>query len=169
MGKKIELFDSYGALSIGDRKFLFDIEDLQLAESRDWYSDKDGYLVSCYYFNAQRRFVRFHRIVMGAKPQQIVDHINGNRADNRKSNLRCCSRAENGRNRRLSAINKSGITGVYFDNERHKWAANIIFNSKRIFLGRFEKKEDAIKARIEKEIDLYKEFSQTNWHTVGFK
>lgn len=146
-------------MSIGKTKFLFDIEDLHLVQSRDWYCDKDGYLVSCYYYNDKRRFVRFHRIVLGAKPQQIVDHVNGNRADNRKSNLRVCTRAENGRNRKVCIGNKSGVTGVFFDNERGKWSANIIYNSKRIYLGRFENKEDAIKARLAKELELYKEFA----------
>lgn len=163
MMSNIELCDSYGIMSIGKTKFLFDIEDLHIAENRDWYCDKDGYLVSCYYYNGARRFVRFHRIVVGAKPQEIVDHINGNRADNRKANLRCCSRAENSRNRKVSSTNKSGVTGVFYDSERGKWSANIIFNAKRIYLGRFESKEDAVRARLAKEQELYKEFTPVHY------
>ena len=87
----IRLLSSYGILCLEAAEFLFDVEDLPLIESRSWYKDKDGYLVSCYYFNGCRRFVRFHRIVMQAKPGQFVDHINKNRADNRKHNLRCLS------------------------------------------------------------------------------
>lgn len=159
MMKSIELCESYGIMTIGSTKFLFDTEDLPLAESREWYCDKDGYLVSCYYYNGRRRFVRFHRIVIDAKPQQIVDHINGNRADNRKANLRCCSRAENGRNRKVCLGNKSGVTGVFYDRERQKWSANIVFNSKRVFLGRYDNKDDAIQARLLKEKELYREFA----------
>lgn len=56
---------TYGVLRLGTSEFLFDVEDLPLIE------------------NGRRRFTRFHRIVMHAKPKQFVDHINRNRADNR--------------------------------------------------------------------------------------
>lgn len=83
ISRKVEMRGTYGVLHLGSSEFLFDAEDLPLIESRNWYRDKDGYLVSCYYFSGVRRFVRFHRIVMKATSQQIVDHINKNRADNR--------------------------------------------------------------------------------------
>ena len=94
-GNDIELLDTHGVLQLGPFPFLFDIEDLPIIKSHIWYRDKDGYLVSCYYYNGQQRFVRFHRIVMHAQAGQFVDHINKNRADNRKQNLRCCNRSEN--------------------------------------------------------------------------
>ena len=91
---RIELLDTYGILRIKTTEFLFDLEDLPLIKGRDsWYCDKDGYLVSSYFYNGVRRFVRFHRLVMHAKPGQCVDHINKNKADNRKKNLRCCERS----------------------------------------------------------------------------
>lgn len=116
---RIELLDTYGILRIKTTEFLFDLEDLPLIKGRDsWYCDKDGYLVSSYFYNGVRRFVRFHRLVMHAKPGQCVDHINKNKADNRKKNLRCCERSENDRNRSLYSCNTSGVAGVYFDKQR---------------------------------------------------
>lgn len=115
--------------------------------------------MSCYYFNGCRRFVRFHRIVMKAKPGQFVDHINKDRADNRKCNLRCCGRAENDRNRGTYVTNTSGVTGVYFDKQRNKWVASISYNKKRTLIGRFASKEEAVRARLEKEAELFKEFA----------
>lgn len=112
---QIELLGVYGVLHVGISEFLFDLDELPLIESRIWYEDKDGYLVSCYYFNGKRRFVRFHRIVIDAKPGQFVDHISKNRVNNRKCNLRCCKRSENDRNRGKYSTNTSGMTGVYFD------------------------------------------------------
>lgn len=136
------------------------MEDLPLIKGRDsWYRDKDGYLVSSYYFNGIRRFVRFHRIVMHAQPKQCVDHINKNKADNRKQNLRICERSENDRNRSLYVTNTSGVAGVYFDKKRKKWVASITYNRKKVYIGRFAEKEEAILARLQKEIELYKEFS----------
>ena len=158
-GNEVELLDAYGILHIGPFPFLFDIEDAPVIQSRVWYRDKDGYLVSCYYYNGQKRFVRFHRIIMHALPGQVVDHINKNRADNRKQNLRCCDRAENIRNRGLYSTNTSGVTGVFYDNQRGKWVASITFNNKRHLLGRFETKEGAVEARIRKELELFWEFA----------
>lgn len=96
---------------------------------------------------------------MHAQPNQFVDHINRNRADNRKQNLRCCDRSENMRNRSLQRTNTSGVAGVYFDKERNKWTASITFNCKRIYIGRFCEKEDAVRARLSKEAELFKDFA----------
>lgn len=155
----IKLFDTYGVLTVDGTEFLFDIEDLSIIKSRHWYKDKDGYLASCYTYNRRRCFVMFHRLVMKAERGQTVDHINRNRADNRKKNLRCCSKFENNLNRGLKSTNKSGYIGVHFDNKRNKWIANITYNKKRIFIGRYKTKQEAVKARIQKELELFKEFS----------
>ena len=96
---------------------------------------------------------------MDAKPGQVIDHINKNRADNRKCNLRLCKRAENDRNRSTYSTNTSGVTGVYFDKQRNKWVASISYNKKRTLIGRFASKEDAVRARIEREAALFKEFA----------
>ena len=90
---------------------------------------------------------------------QCVDHINKNKADNRKKNLRCCERSENDRNRSLYSCNTSGVAGVYFDKQRKKWVASITYNHKKVYLGRYAVKEEAILARLTKEVELYKEFS----------
>lgn len=156
----VKLFDTYGILYIGTSEFFFDIEDLQIIQSRtNWYVDKGGYLTSSYFYAGIQRIVRFHRIVMHAKPNQFVDHRNRKRYDNRKENLRCCSRAENIRNRGLCSANTSGIIGVSFDKRRNKWTASITINSKKLFIGRFESKEAAILARLKKETELFGDFA----------
>jgi len=159
MTNNVKLFDTYGVLYIGSSEFLFDIEDLCIIQSRSWYVDKGGYLTSSYYYAGSLRIVRFHRIIMQAKPNQYVDHQNRKRYDNRKENLRCCSYAENDRNRGLYSTNKSGVAGVSFDQKRKKWTASITYNSRKIFIGRFEEKDDAILARLKVELELFKEFA----------
>lgn len=96
---------------------------------------------------------------MDAKPGQLVDHINHNRADNRKKNLRLCSGSENDRNRKRYSNNTSGITGVFFDKKRGKWVANITYNGRKIYLGRFQTKEEAVLTRLTKEVELFKDFA----------
>lgn len=157
--QNIRLFDNYGIISVNDTQFYFDLEDLSFVQSREWYKDKDGYLVHSYFYLGQRRYVRFHRLIMNAPAEQIVDHINKNRADNRKNNLRICRRTENDRNRGLYATNTSGVTGVHYDQKREKWVASITYNSKKLFIGRFEIKEDAIRARLIREVELFKDFA----------
>jgi hypothetical protein len=155
----VKLFDAYGVLYVNETQFYFDLEDLAVIESRHWYKDKDGYLTHSYFYNGQRRFVRFHRIVMGAKPSQYIDHINKDRTDNRKGNLRFCTRSENNRNRGLYKTNKSGVTGVHYDNKRSKWVASITYNSRRLFIGRFDIEAEAIRARLKKETELFGEYA----------
>lgn len=156
---KVKLFDTYGVLYVGASEFIFDLDDLPVVEGRTWYEDKDGYLVSYYFYAGKRRCLRFHRIIMKAQPHQHIDHINRKKFDNRKKNLRCCKRIENDRNRSVYSNNNSGVTGVHYDKRRKRWVASITYNNKRIFIGRFYSKEDAIKARLEREIMLFGEFA----------
>lgn len=155
----VELFDSFGIFRIDGTIFYFDLEDLPLIENRKWYIDEDGYLTSSYYYAGQLRIVRFHRIVVHAQPGQWVDHKDRNRANNCKSNLRCCSCSENNRNRGRYSTNTSGVTGVTFDKNRGRWVATIMLNHKRIFIGRFQNIEDAISARLNAEARLFGEFA----------
>lgn len=155
----VRIYNSYGVIRVNGCDFLFDLEDLPLVNSRQWYVDKHGYLTSSYYYNGRRCFASFHRLVMHAKKGEFVDHRDRKKFDNRRNNLRVCRPEENNRNRGLRCTNKSGVTGVFFDRERGKWTADISFNHKRIFLGRFENKEDAIKARLEKETELFGDFA----------
>lgn len=80
-----------------------------------------------------------HRFLCGIKykDKQIVDHINGNTLDNRKSNLRACTNAENLRNQKKSKRNKTGYKGVSYDKRRKKYLACIRLNGRSIFIGRF--------------------------------
>jgi hypothetical protein len=77
--------------------------------------------------------------VYGRHPKGVVDHINGNRFDNRIANLRECSRAENMRN--LKGRGTSGFKGVFA--HRKKWLARICVNRKDHYLGVFNTKEEA--------------------------
>jgi len=88
-----------------------------------------------------------------------IDHINGDRSDNRWQNLRVVSRTQNNMNARLRADNKSGVKGVYYDKSRGLWAAEIKMSGKRHALGRFGTLEEAKHARGMAEEELFGEFS----------
>jgi len=109
--------------------------------------------------------MRAHRvawaIVYGVWPSDDVDHINGDRTDNRICNLRLSTRSENLRNKKKFPRNTSGYVGVSFFKERNNWNAKIGVNGKYINLGYFKTKEDAAKARAKAELKYWGEYAIT--------
>lgn len=87
-----------------------------------------------------------------------IDHIDRNRANNRKSNLRFCSDKENSINHSLRKDNISGVVGVRLL-KNDKWAARITINNKEVHLGVFENFDDAVKTRLKAEEKYFKEFA----------
>lgn len=84
----------------------------------------------------------------GTWPEQI-DHINHNRADNRFSNIRAVNNMINHMNRPMQKNNKSGCTGVHWDNTVEKWKSEIKIDGKKKHLGFFSDIGKAIKSRLE--------------------
>ena|ERR1700722_7780625 len=76
-----------------------------------------------------------------------IDHINGNRADNRWENLRVVTRKQNSMNHGKRSDNSSGSRGVYWLTQKKKWLAKIVIDSKPIYLGIYSSIEDATNAR----------------------
>lgn len=97
-------------------------------------------------------FYYAHRLawlyVFGEPARLNIDHINGERDDNRIGNLRAVTHSQNIGNSRLSRANTSGFKGVGWDKARGKWAARIKVNYKFIHLGRFNNIKDAVAARL---------------------
>lgn len=94
-----------------------------------------------------------HRIITDAPKGMMVDHINHDTTDNRKSNLRVCTASENQQNRKRKTHGESGVRGVNFDKRVNKYYGRIYVNGKQMFLGYFETlsgAESAVrKARLE--------------------
>lgn len=89
-------------------------------------------------------------ITHGEWPPMTLDHINGNRDDNRPQNLRLATAAENNQNQHgLPAHNTSGERGVSWDASREKWTAHISVDGRAKNLGRFESKDLASAAYLE--------------------
>lgn len=91
-----------------------------------------------------RRWIRLHQVIVPTYPPFVVDHINHNTLDNRRSNLRAVSPSINGLNRRGPASNnKSGILGVSWDDVNNAWSANIKINGASQYLGWFRTAQEA--------------------------
>lgn len=110
----------------------------------------------CQQISINGKRYKAHRLVWlyvhGVWPSAEIDHINRVRTDNRIENLREASHAENMRNLSKAKNNTSGHVGVHWDKRRQKWVAYIKHERRRIHLGYYTHKEDAIAARKAGEI-----------------
>ena len=97
-------------------------------------------------FGRGRKYLA-HRLawlfIHGEWPALQVDHVNGDRADNRLSNLRLATRHENEQNRGRTSANTSGFKGVFWDKSRGKWLAAIGTGGRLKNLGRFATPQEA--------------------------
>ena len=96
----------------------------------------------------------------GEWPDTEIDHINGNRSDNRISNLRKATTPQQRHNMKKTCRNTSGVKGVYWDKKNKKWAADICSNSIRTHVGRFLRIEDAEKALNNIRVQQHGEFAR---------
>jgi hypothetical protein len=101
------------------------------------------------------------KIVTKFDPSHMqVDHINGNKSDNRFLNLRLASNAENAMNRSISARNTTGYKGVSYSNHRKKWVATIRIDGKSIYLGGYQTAEIAHMAYCKAAKELHGDFAR---------
>lgn len=123
---------------------------------RAWNSALAGKEVGCYDGKGYKRtqilgkktFVhRICWIILNGWTESEIDHINGVRDDNRAINLRLADRGINRMNQGIPRNNKSGFLGVSWAKHNKKWLASISIKGKKINLGYFDLKSDAIKAR----------------------
>jgi hypothetical protein len=95
--------------------------------------------------HGKRGSILMHREILGlsSSDKVHVDHINGDKLDNRKENLRTCLPRQNQQNMTLSRRNASGFKGVYWHKRAKKWGARIKFMRQQTHLGLFETAEEA--------------------------
>lgn len=148
------LLDNYyiGYTSNGDI-FYFDKEDYEKISKISWCVNSNGYLCG----RCDGKDVLFHKFILESK--EIIDHINHNKLDNRKENLRIVSKSQNGMNSRIYKNNTSGHKGISYIKDYNKWMAYIMINGKLINLGYYDNKNDAIKNRESAEIQYFGEYN----------
>lgn len=143
--------------------FLIDEEDVNKILGRRWYLAlyKNGYMQVRINGGRSGKSFPLSIIILGKKEGYVVDHVNRNTLDNRKSNLRYVTPQQNSWNRifirRKATTNNVGV----YTRARHngKFFAQICHNSKRIHLGTFTSLEDAVVARKAAEQKYYGEFA----------
>ena len=108
--------------------FVFDNEDYDKVKEHCWYKLNNGYIIT----RIDNKTVTLHRFILNF-PDSIIDHINRDKSDNRKSNLRLVTKRQNNCNRGVSKNNKCGCLGVFFDKGQNKWTAALNYKGKKYF------------------------------------
>jgi hypothetical protein len=155
---EIVILDDYAEIILYNRKqeevarAKIDKEDIFKASKYKWRYTHG-------YANNRMSGISLQNLIMNFVPskQFMIDHINRNRLDCRKINLRISDYTTNGFNKGKQSNNKSGFPGVFFNNTLGKWQANIKYHRKNIVIGHYNNIEDAIKDRIEAEIEYFGE------------
>lgn len=130
---------------------LLDDEDKHLLDDYTW-GFKDGKYPRTRISNKN---VYIHHLILNTN--QLIDHIDRNPLNNKKSNLRFSNKSKNAMNSKLRKDNTSGIKGVSWNNNRKKWEVYISINNKKLNLGRFKNLKQAVLKRIENEKLYFKE------------
>ncbi len=144
---------AYVKMMTSDEVMLCDADDWEQWKQYHWnVNNKDGYVRAF----VDGKTVVYHHHLLDTKDGYVRDHINRNRLDNRKCNLRYATSHANSLNKSISKINTSGYCGVSYEKRIGKWRAYIFFNNKMIHIGYYDKQEDAIKARKEAETKYHK-------------
>lgn len=138
-------------------RFLFDIIDYDNVKNYKWYIDSNGYIKAV--VPKSKRLISLHRLIMNIEKKEMIDHISGDKLDNRRNNLRLCTNQQNQFNSK-SKGGKSKYKGVY--KYKNKWAAQITRDYKKNFLGYYDNEIDAAKAYNKKAIELFGEFAYLN-------
>jgi hypothetical protein len=152
-------------IKIGQYEVLIDDEDFERVEIINWQphsrNGKIYFRKSKYLGEGKRITIMLHRLIANAPKGKEVDHISGDTLDNRRSNLRVCTHAENTKNRKGNVGNVTKYKGVHFRKDRKKWTAQIRVNYKIHFLGYFDTPEEAHAAYCEASKKYHGQFGRT--------
>lgn len=156
-------------MSNSGRNAVVDDDDYDKVKDITWCLDSYGYVVSIKNKgNGKYEKLSLHRVITEAQTGQIVDHIDRDKLNNTKGNLRFASVAENTRNTGPSTRNTTGYKGVR--KYKDKYSASITFEGKAEYLGAYDTPEDAAKAYNLKAEEYFGEFAWLNdVYYRGFK
>ncbi len=153
---------------------ILDASDFELVDQWSWYASvkldrKTGEIYAVYAareirVDGKRTSLYLHRFLMGVTDRNVqVDHENHDTLDYRRSNLRIATQTQNMGNTRKTKNNKSGFKGVHWNKQAGKYAVEIGFNYKNIYLGLFVDPVEGAKAYDVKALELFGEFACLNF------
>lgn len=160
------IYNDYAEIVIDSPKYgivktQIDLDDVEMCKQYCWMAIQTGHRGDFYFIARDRKnpkvYIRLHRLIMNCPSDKVIDHINTyDHNDNRKSNLRICTIAENNQNIKIPLKNKSGYKNVFWDKRKRKFQAFLTRNKKTKHIAYFNTAEEANKA-VQEEIKRYEE------------
>lgn len=158
---EIIINEDYAEIILYDRKYnevnrsKIDLEDIDKIKNIKWGLNNEGYCKN-------NKIGMLHRFIMNCPDNMVVDHINHDKLDNRKCNLRICTKQQNNLNINVRSNNTSSCTGVSWNKKCNKWRAYIFLNRKQLESKLFNNFDDAVRFRKNLEIKYFGEFRNIN-------
>lgn len=154
----VEHSDYYEGFDSKGYSFLFDKEDYPLISQYYWSVDDRGYAG----MTQGRQRIKMHILLLPSQKGLVTDHINHNRSDNRKANLRQITPAQNAHNRRFGWKSKTGIQSVHLaDSGRFE----VVVSAK--YIGTYDTLEQALDAREKARKELQSEYQYDPANDTG--
>jgi len=150
----------FNNIKVSGTNAIIDEKDYEIVSAHNWWLTKQGYAYTQTCTNNVRTTILMHRLIMRPNSKE-VDHINGDKLDNRRSNLRICTRSQNNANKPHTSGKYKGVRY-----NKNAWQAEIKKNKKYIYIGRFKEIKDAAKAYDEKAVELFGDFAYTNFNRI---
>lgn len=148
--------EDYKIIPLSKGKFaMVDNEDFDRVKDICWSINSKGYATS-------RNHNELHKFLMQTPEGLFTDHINGDRLDNRRSNLRICTNQENCWNSKINSNNTTGYKGVSLNNTKTKFKSSISKNKIQYHLGFYNTAEEASIVYDLKALELFGEFAYLN-------
>ena len=142
---------------------IVDDADYEWLNQWKWYAEQNKgtwYARRCIWEGQRTYCVRMHRVILNAQAGEATDHINGNGLDNRRTNLRICTTAENNRNCHKRKPTSSRFKGVF--RWENRWRVQICVKGQNRYVGTYGDEEEAARAYNEAATKFYGEFASLN-------
>jgi hypothetical protein len=134
-------------------------EDVELAQSYNWHSSR-GYAITV----TNKKTYYLHRLILNPPDSLFTDHINGDRLDNRRSNLRIATASQNRQNAAgKSSGRRSRYKGVMWYERKDKWFAQITVNGRIRHIAYYHSEENAARAYDNAALFYFGQFARTNF------
>lgn len=140
-----------------------DESDYEELSKYTWHCSSDGYANRAVAIAGKSaKQIGMHRHIMQPAKGMYVDHINGDKADNRRSNLRIVTNSQNSMNRKPRITTTSQCKGVSYHKRDKTWRANICLDQKKIYIGCYKTEVEAAEAYNIKAIELFGKHARLN-------
>jgi len=136
-----------------------DAADYEWLRQWNWHLCSSGYAAR----REKSRLILMHREIMQPPKGMVTDHIDGNKVNNCRFNLRVCTRRENMHNKRKNGGAVSRFKGVGYNRRSRKWYARIRFRGEDVWLGYFTEEAEAARAYDRKAVELFGEYARLNF------